>query len=420
MAQGVPGPQAEQPVRLWDSPWVVAAAGGAFAIAIALTYWSVPPVGPTVRGPLVILIVLAAETFIYWLPVSFLAGTCGRARRVGYAAAISAGRALLCSGVFAFGDWLGLYRAYGAGPTTQGDGELLTAILTGIWAEYLVIPAAQVAWIALVLWCAVWYAVRGRGLPHWGRLAIPVNELGPTAPADLGGDCIAPLGAPVARTGRRRWSVGRLMMLLIGFACLVFVAGHRMTHCCIGCAVLRDDPRGVEWFVNRGADPIWGGGRHETLLDTAVKLDCAQAARALLQYIGDVDADAPAGVTVLHHAAAYGSTRMEQLFLEHGTNVNARADCGSTPLHFASLRGRTDSAELLVAHGADVNAKDNDGNTPLHTAAEGGWAEMALLLVEHGADASAANEAGDTALSCALQGERTAVVEVLREHGAEG
>ncbi len=98
----------------------------------------------------------------------------------------------------------------------------------------------------------------------------------------------------------------------------------------------------------------------------------------------------PAGSTLLHHAAGFGTLETMTWLLDAGADVNAKNRRGSTPLHWAIH----DEAKvrLLLARGAAVNAKQVEGRTPLYLAASLGNGHGILrLLLDHGADPNLAN-----------------------------
>jgi ankyrin repeat protein len=118
----------------------------------------------------------------------------------------------------------------------------------------------------------------------------------------------------------------------------------------------------------------------------------------------------PAGSTLLHHAAGFGSLDVMALLVDAGADVNAKNRRGSTPLHWAI----DDEAKvrLLLSRGASVNAKQVEGRTPLYQAASlGNGFAIVRLLLNQGADSNLAMSNGRTPLmAAAARGD----VEVMR------
>jgi ankyrin repeat protein/mono/diheme cytochrome c family protein len=108
----------------------------------------------------------------------------------------------------------------------------------------------------------------------------------------------------------------------------------------------------------------------------------------------------PAGSTLLHHAAAFGTIETLTYLLAAGAEVNVKNRRGSTPLHWAIH----DEAKvrLLLSRGAAVNVRQVEGRTPLYQAASLGHAtEIVRLLLTKGADPNLALSNGRTPLMAA-------------------
>lgn len=94
-----------------------------------------------------------------------------------------------------------------------------------------------------------------------------------------------------------------------------------------------------------------------------------------------------------------------RILLEYGANVNAQTNEGRTALHVAVFKYRknfgqaTDMARLLLEQGAypDVKTKKVDPATPLGLAAMMGNVTAVQLLLEHGADIDVESNNGETA-----------------------
>lgn len=147
------------------------------------------------------------------------------------------------------------------------------------------------------------------------------------------------------------------------------------------------------------------------------------AARSAVESLVKADpallkASDPAGSTLLHHAAGFGTLETLQWLVDSGADVNVKNKLGATPLHWAA----PDEAKvrLLLARGAAVNAKLGDGRTPLYLAALLGNGHSILrVLLGHGADPGlAAGNKRTPLMAAAAQGDATAV-RLLLDAGAQ-
>ena len=136
-------------------------------------------------------------------------------------------------------------------------------------------------------------------------------------------------------------------------------------------------------------------------LITAVRSGSRAAIAPLVAANRDlVTAADPAGSTLLHHAAGFGSAETVTMLLDSGADVNAKNRRGSMPLHWAIH----DEAKvrLLLSRGANVNAKQVEGRTPLYQAASmGDGLAIVKLLLASGADPNIAIAIGRTPLMAA-------------------
>ena len=152
------------------------------------------------------------------------------------------------------------------------------------------------------------------------------------------------------------------------------------------------------------------------------------------------------GKTVLHRAAAKGSTKMVKALIDAGSDVCAvagwcavpsidygqpqsppscqlsahavkmcaslrlslrlRLDRDMTPLHVAAMHSQDDEViTLLLQAGPDVNAIDKDGCTALHWAAQKGRSLAVEAMLAAGADIAMKNRRGATTADFAARGD---------------
>jgi ankyrin repeat protein len=96
---------------------------------------------------------------------------------------------------------------------------------------------------------------------------------------------------------------------------------HHCGYIPFGCAVTMRSMKGVQWFLDHGADPNDIGSRNgETALHAAVHFGCAEP--------------------------------MLKLLIDRGANLNARDKNGQTAVALARAKGKTKAAEFLGGIGA--------------------------------------------------------------------
>ncbi|MCY3024279.1 MAG: ankyrin repeat domain-containing protein [Planctomycetota bacterium] len=136
------------------------------------------------------------------------------------------------------------------------------------------------------------------------------------------------------------------------------------------------------------------------------------------------------GMTVLHHAVAWGNSRDVVGFLmDRGAELNAKDDNGWTPLDHAIERGHRELAALLRSRGAKETAGRAGGKfaakaRELIAAAQKGDVQIvAALLAEEPGLVHARGTCGETTGQaplhcCARAGDNAEVAEFLLAHGA--
>jgi hypothetical protein len=125
----------------------------------------------------------------------------------------------------------------------------------------------------------------------------------------------------------------------------------------------------------------------------ALREDDIRSLEGLLDKGVDVDESDSEDLTLLHHAACLGQTKIAQLLLTRGADANARNLYGYTPLMFAAESGHVDIAKLLLAGGADVHVE-----TSIHDKSK--------------------SSATLTAMKLAMDNSHTDIVELLKQAGA--
>ncbi len=209
-------------------------------------------------------------------------------------------------------------------------------------------------------------------------------------------------------------------------------------------------------LLERGAgDDGTPDGRRKVLTSLLLRSHGGEIAELLVAYGADVKARGPQGATVLHYAAAYGSSELVGLLLRHGAEVNARDDAGQTPvvlaldfaalgmplymepykretvqaliqagaetasIHLAAFAGDRAKVEAFLRAGVDPNQPLHDGRTPLHIAAREGHANVIEALVACHASLDARDWIERTPLLMAAQGGHLEAVSALVASGAD-
>jgi ankyrin repeat protein len=130
-----------------------------------------------------------------------------------------------------------------------------------------------------------------------------------------------------------------------------------------------------------------------------------------------------AGRTLLHEAAAAGSSAAVELLLSSGADPNATDGGGHAPLYSLGNGCVTAGGEVvrsLVRAGANVNANSGVKNcTALHMAARRDNVDVARALLECGADIEARDSLGETPLRRAVNCNQVGVAALLISKGAD-
>jgi ankyrin repeat protein len=84
----------------------------------------------------------------------------------------------------------------------------------------------------------------------------------------------------------------------------------------------------------------------------------------------DVNKKDDSGRTSLHYAAGFNRNNgVLHYLVSKGANVNAKDSVGRTPLHFAIVHNNVSALIYIISRSANINVEDMFGHTPLHLAA---------------------------------------------------
>jgi hypothetical protein len=127
------------------------------------------------------------------------------------------------------------------------------------------------------------------------------------------------------------------------------------------------------------------------------------------------------GISLLHHAAAWGRTELIPTIIIGGGDVNARAEgSDQTPLFWAAQHGHSDAVRCLLSMGA-WDRPDHLGQLALHVAVRHrDVAVVKELLNGSHSDINQPDGAGKTPLMYALEGQQNSeLVHLLVQYGAK-
>ena len=131
------------------------------------------------------------------------------------------------------------------------------------------------------------------------------------------------------------------------------------------------------------------GNSMETILRAASDQNWKEVKRLILCGADPSSADGQ-GLTALHYAAFYGSTKLSQILIEHGPSglVFREAPGGTTSLFLACGNGHLDVAKILMEAGgkALLLKARTDGFSSLYIACQEGRLEVVKALIKAGGE----------------------------------
>lgn len=130
--------------------------------------------------------------------------------------------------------------------------------------------------------------------------------------------------------------------------------------------------------------------------------------------IDNLDAQTPAGRTLLSIAASSGNLDEVNNLLGRGANASIADSAGLLPIHWAVQGGNLKVLEVLLSKTLDINIKDKTHRTPLVIAAELCNLDAVNYFLSLGADASIANDFGLLPIHWAAQYGNLKMTEALR------
>ena len=175
-------------------------------------------------------------------------------------------------------------------------------------------------------------------------------------------------------------------------------------------------------LIEHGAD-VNRGGKVESLLAAAVRMQLPEAVRLLLAQGAEMTTDSD-GRPLLHTAILMNNPEIVELLLEHGADVKERDDNGETPF-LLNAGGYCNEAiaTALLKFGADINERTSDGGGVLHIGLYSFEAEKDSqwfdFLLNHGADLEMEDNEGITPFAFAMQFEKLSLMDYLLSRGVD-
>ncbi|XP_055838336.1 ankyrin-1-like [Episyrphus balteatus] len=166
------------------------------------------------------------------------------------------------------------------------------------------------------------------------------------------------------------------------------------------------------------ADNAWG----LSPLVLAIFMNREEIVDLLMTKITNLNYTCENGISPLHAAVQYGSSRVTEKLLQSGAHVNIISTNieGNTPLHYATVCGDLTTVKLLLKNGACVHSKTVEGLTPFHTACQNGNVKVIKLLLSKNADINSRTLCNMfTPLYFAIENSHREAAKFLMDHGAK-
>ena len=160
--------------------------------------------------------------------------------------------------------------------------------------------------------------------------------------------------------------------------------------------------------------------RGQTALLLAIRNQCVECARCLMDKGANVNRTDSNGETVLQSSIRSGNDVMVQMLINNGANVNSGRFLGCTPLLSAIWLGDYTLTELLLDAGADVTALRQDRQeSAIQMSIEGQNDDvLEFVLQTHKVNVNHRSDSGDTALMLAARAGTLRACELLIGNGA--
>lgn len=176
----------------------------------------------------------------------------------------------------------------------------------------------------------------------------------------------------------------------------------------------------IEDLLSRGADVNdRTKTRGETALHLAARYNLPVAARKLLEFPVNTNAEDNSGETPLHVAVRADAIEVFRLLIQNrSTSIDAKTQAGFTPMIIAVRLVVENMVEELERANADIGAVDNDGRSALHWAAALNNLPALEFLLSKGSNKDLQDNQEQTPLLLAAKEGHEESVRTLLKHGA--
>jgi hypothetical protein len=146
-----------------------------------------------------------------------------------------------------------------------------------------------------------------------------------------------------------------------------------------------NEPHGIQYMLDRGADPNISGPNGVTPILQAIKKRNLNIAACLFFAGADVNRASDDGLTPLFEAIDWGNESIITFLISHGADLYRPNSDGEVPLTYAISKGRLEIAEMLVDLGASAQQRNGKGRSALIIALHNKQYDFSKWLILQGA-----------------------------------
>ncbi|MBN1272901.1 MAG: ankyrin repeat domain-containing protein [Candidatus Aminicenantes bacterium] len=185
----------------------------------------------------------------------------------------------------------------------------------------------------------------------------------------------------------------------------------------IAAAREKGDLNAIKILVDKGADIH----ARDISNDTALTLAAWRGFEDVVDYLVEKESVIPENrmKSALLFSAEKNLYHLYQYLLENGMEIKKIEDEMQTLIHSAAAGGSTEILRSLIKQGFDPDLRDKDGWAPLHYAASQGKLEMIEHLIQIGVDKNCRNKKGETAYHLTSSREFPEAAQKLKDLGVD-